>query len=282
MRRSGTVLSVIILVLVSSLGYLAGSSHLLSPSHAIAADDCQTFPQTGKAICGDFLKYWQDHGGLAQQGYPISDVFDEKSETDGITHKVQYFERAVFEAHPENAPPNNVLLSLLGSQKYKAKYSAAQPSPAAPPTSPPPSGGPPAMTTGDIHIPIRAGASGTIATKDGAVKLTVVRFTDNAKSPNQYNVPKSGNKFAVLEIVMENVGNGDLPSASWKYRATDGFEYDIGNSAGFGEDLLFPSIAPGGKKQGVIVFEVASGASLKWIRYRQSFDTKGDLYFDAT
>jgi hypothetical protein len=269
------------MLLFGVASYVAGDHRLLSSSSLAAADDCQSFSQTGKTICGDFLKYWQDHGGLAQQGYPISDVFDEKSETDGITHKVQYFERAVFEAHPENQPPNYVLLSLLGSQKYKAKYAGTQPSPVAASASPP-SSGPLATTTSDIHIPIHAGASGTIVTKSGAVKLTVVRFTDNAKSPNQYNVPKAGDKFAVLEIIMENVGTGDLPSASWKYRATDGFEYDIGNSAGFGEDLLFPSIAPGGKKQGVIVFEVASGASLKWIRYRQSYDAKGDLYFDAT
>jgi len=146
MRRSIAILIVIVLMIAGGLGYLAGSSHLLAPSHAVAADDCQTFPQTGKTVCGDFLKYWQDHGGLAQQGYPISDVFDEKSETDGITHKVQYFERAVFEAHPENQPPNNVLLSLLGSQKYKTKYgNNAPPSSSAPvviPVVPSPTGPP--------------------------------------------------------------------------------------------------------------------------------------------
>ncbi|MGI8688386.1 MAG: hypothetical protein ACR2M3_07380 [Thermomicrobiales bacterium] len=113
--------------------YDAGAHHAFSPTSLAAADDCQTFPQTGKTVCGDFLTYWRDHGGLAQQGYPISDVFDEKSDTDGITHKVQYFERAVVEAHPENQPPNTILLSLLGSQKYAAKYPGGTPgaSPAA-------------------------------------------------------------------------------------------------------------------------------------------------------
>lgn len=103
-------------------GYLAGSAHVLRQPSLAAADDCQTFPQTGFRACGDFLAYWNAHGGLAQQGYPISPTFQEKSETDGKTYTVQYFERAVFEAHPENQPPNNVLLSLLGSQKYKTKY----------------------------------------------------------------------------------------------------------------------------------------------------------------
>jgi len=148
MRRAMIVVMTSGLLVSGAIGYFAGSSHLLTPSAAVAADDCMTFPQTGKAACGDFLKYWQDHGGLAQQGYPISDVFDEKSETDGITHKVQYFERAVFEAHPENQPPNNVLLSLLGSQKYKAKYGDKPPvaapssvSPTVPATSVPSASG---------------------------------------------------------------------------------------------------------------------------------------------
>ena len=38
----------------------------------------------------------------------------EKNDTDGKTYTVQYFERAVFEAHPENKAPFDVLLSLLG------------------------------------------------------------------------------------------------------------------------------------------------------------------------
>ncbi|HET7078934.1 MAG TPA: hypothetical protein VFM49_15980 [Chloroflexia bacterium] len=75
----------------------------------------QWFGQTGHRIGGQFLTYWQQHGGLAQQGYPISDEFTEVSELDGKPYKVQYFERAVFEYHPENAAPNAVLLSQLGT-----------------------------------------------------------------------------------------------------------------------------------------------------------------------
>ena len=82
----------------------------------------QLFTATGHRVGGEFLSYWQTHGGLAQQGYPISDEFQELSPTDGKTYTVQYFERAVFELHSENQPPYNVLLSLLGSQRYDAKY----------------------------------------------------------------------------------------------------------------------------------------------------------------
>ena len=80
------------------------------------------FTETGKTVQGRFLQYWQQHGELAQQGFPISNAFTEVSPVDGKTYQVQYFERAVFEYHPENRAPNDVLLSLLGAFRYKAKY----------------------------------------------------------------------------------------------------------------------------------------------------------------
>jgi hypothetical protein len=80
------------------------------------------FPETRKRVGGKFLDYWQKNGGLAQQGYPISEEFQEKSDLDGKTYTVQYFERAVFEMHLENAPPYDVLLSQLGTLRYKEKY----------------------------------------------------------------------------------------------------------------------------------------------------------------
>ena len=82
----------------------------------------QLFTETGHWVGGLFLDYWNRHGGLAQQGFPISDEFTEVSELNGQPYTVQYFERAVFEYHPENEAPNNVLLSQLGTFQYKAKY----------------------------------------------------------------------------------------------------------------------------------------------------------------
>ncbi|MDQ3928388.1 MAG: kelch motif-containing protein, partial [Chloroflexota bacterium] len=89
-----------------------------------AQGDTQTFPETGKTVKGRFLEYWRQNGGLAQQGYPITDEMQERSDTDGKTYTVQYFERAIFEAHPENQKPYDVLLSLLGVFQFKAKYSS--------------------------------------------------------------------------------------------------------------------------------------------------------------
>ena len=85
------------------------------------------FAQTGKCVVGLFAQYWAANGGLAQQGYPITDEFDEVSPTDGRTYRTQYFERARFEYHPENAAPYTVLLGLLGHEQYLARYPDGRP-----------------------------------------------------------------------------------------------------------------------------------------------------------
>lgn len=93
-----------------------------------AAAACQTFPQTGKQVCEPFLTYWQQHGGLAQQGLPISDAFNETNPTNGQIYLTQYFERARFEYHPEIVDPQyQVLLGLLGSEQFLAKYPGGRP-----------------------------------------------------------------------------------------------------------------------------------------------------------
>ncbi len=101
-----------------SADIIVGGSTSASPVDRVV----QTFPETGRSVRGLFLDYWNTHGGLAQQGFPISEETEEKSDTDGKFYTAQYFERAVFEYHPENQPPNDVLLSLLGVFRYKEKY----------------------------------------------------------------------------------------------------------------------------------------------------------------
>jgi C-terminal processing protease CtpA/Prc len=120
-------------VLVSSLGtfqyahkYPNGAPNQKASTSARA----QHFAQTGHTIGGRFLQYWTENGGLVQQGYPISDEFTEVSGLDGKAYTVQYFERAVFELHPENRAPYDVLLSQLGTLRYQAKYPTAASTPA--------------------------------------------------------------------------------------------------------------------------------------------------------
>ncbi len=100
-----------------------GSASYYYPAGTSAQTDSRYFPETGHTVKGRFLQYWQQHGGLAQQGYPISEEFQEVSALNGKTYTVQYFERAEFEYHPENQPPYDVLLSQLGTFTYKFNYS---------------------------------------------------------------------------------------------------------------------------------------------------------------
>ncbi|HEX8600176.1 MAG TPA: DM13 domain-containing protein [Chloroflexia bacterium] len=113
--------------LASTLMALTLGLTLLPSTLGYAQENSRTFAETGKTVKGRFLEYWQQNGGLAQQGYPISEPMQEKSDTNGKTYTVQYFERAAFELHPENQRPNDVLLSLLGSFLYKEKYPSGAP-----------------------------------------------------------------------------------------------------------------------------------------------------------
>src|SRR6476469_8305282 len=118
LRKPGLLLSVLALLLIAP-------PHSPTPARAQAAG--RTFPETGKTVGGRFLDYWQGHGGLAQQGFPISEEIQETSATNGQIYTVQYFERAVFERHAENAAPNDVLLQLLGVYLYHQKYPQGAP-----------------------------------------------------------------------------------------------------------------------------------------------------------
>jgi hypothetical protein len=72
------------------------------------------FPSAGHVVKDKFLTFWSDNGDLPIFGYPISEEFIEN----GL--RVQYFERTVFEYHPEYAgTKDEVQLSLLGSERVK-------------------------------------------------------------------------------------------------------------------------------------------------------------------
>lgn len=145
---------------------LAGSGEavagLVRPPVARAAD-CAAFEQTGYQVCGRFLAYWQAHGGLPQQGYPLSDPFLEQSAVDGKYYQVQYFERAVFEYHPEKAAPNDVLLSLVGREVLAARYPNGAPGATPAPLPIPVPGASPAPSATPSATPSSPGDPGACA-----------------------------------------------------------------------------------------------------------------------
>lgn len=82
--------------------------------------DTRYFPETNHSLAYGFRLYWEQHGGAAVFGLPISEEFTELNPTDGKRYDVQYFERAKFERHPEFAgTPNEIQLGFLGVQLYQ-------------------------------------------------------------------------------------------------------------------------------------------------------------------
>jgi hypothetical protein len=111
MRRAitiGTILSV-----------LLGLFPAIAVAQTSAAEQC--FPgKTAFCIQGRFLDYWNAHGGLAINGYPLTGERQEKLE-DGNTYTVQWFERVRMEYHPEHAgTPSEVLLGQFGRAIHPA------------------------------------------------------------------------------------------------------------------------------------------------------------------
>ncbi len=89
--------------------------------------DLQYFAETGHTLGGTTLRYWTKFGGLAQFGYPLTEEFAEVSESNNKEYTVQYFERARFELHPENAGNDyEVLLGLLGRLYHAVDKPVAQ------------------------------------------------------------------------------------------------------------------------------------------------------------
>lgn len=89
------------------------------------------FPATGHSLGGGFYTYWQQNGGVALFGLPLSEEYKEN----GLT--VQWFERARFEYHPELAGTGKAIqLTHLGSVAYGSQSNRTAPSaPVASPAS---------------------------------------------------------------------------------------------------------------------------------------------------
>ncbi len=105
-----------IIAMLTILGLLLGLPASVG-ARSSAAQRC--FPETGKCVEGRFLDYWNAHGGLAINGFPLSDERQEK--IGDTTYWVQWFERVRMEYHPEYAgTPSEVLLGQFGRAIHPA------------------------------------------------------------------------------------------------------------------------------------------------------------------
>ena len=84
------------------------------PKVAEAPPDCRYFAETGHALCPPMLAAWEQAGGLAQVGFPLSGAFA-VTRPDGRPYNVQYFERARLEQEAER-----VQVGLLGRELFTA------------------------------------------------------------------------------------------------------------------------------------------------------------------
>lgn len=84
----------------SPISASAALRQAFQPVPSIATTGTKVFyTATGHTLGGVFKTYWEQHGGLEQFGYPITEEYQEVSLTDGKTYTTQYFERA-FRAAP--------------------------------------------------------------------------------------------------------------------------------------------------------------------------------------
>ncbi len=118
MRISQLTVALVLLTL------LLGGPLAAAPRPA-AAQEGACFAETGFCIRGRFLDYWQQNGGLARNGFPLSDERQELLE-DGNTYTMQYFERVRLEYHPENPAPYDVLLGQFGRRILLEEYVVAR------------------------------------------------------------------------------------------------------------------------------------------------------------
>lgn len=100
-------------LLLASISLIAISSG--QPTFA-AGEIERYFPETGHWVSGEFLEYFQRVPFPDTiYGFPITDAFIHPQ----TGRRTQYFQRALFEFHPENPPGQRVQLSPLGEWVYQ-------------------------------------------------------------------------------------------------------------------------------------------------------------------
>jgi uncharacterized protein YkwD len=99
-------------VLLTRLGALMAPQGQMARIGPFTSNNTRLYiPETGHSLAAPFLSYWRDRGGVELYGYPISEMVWEG----GL--KVQWFERARMEYHPELVSKGwEVQLTLLGER----------------------------------------------------------------------------------------------------------------------------------------------------------------------
>jgi hypothetical protein len=89
----------------------------IASARAATAERC--FAETSLCIKGRLLRFWEQNGGLAVFGLPITSQRNESVE--GAELQVQWFERNRLELHERNRAPFDVLIGRIGSERLAAE-----------------------------------------------------------------------------------------------------------------------------------------------------------------
>lgn len=79
---------------------------------------CRSFPETDKQVCYGFLEFFNENGGVAIFGYPMSNLEIHNGRL------VQYFQRTRFEWYPELPPGEQVRLANVGLEYFYVRGEA--------------------------------------------------------------------------------------------------------------------------------------------------------------
>jgi hypothetical protein len=101
-KRIGILLGIAIVVVALLGGGIAAISRAQT-------QDCRFFDESGHYVCDEFLEFYIERGGLEVFGYPLTEAYDDPR----LGLRVQYFQRARMEWHPDNETPHKLQLGLL-------------------------------------------------------------------------------------------------------------------------------------------------------------------------
>ena len=101
--RSRRYLLIIVMIVVALLGNVPATYSQAS------SENCRYFVETGYYVCDEFLEFYERRGESEIFGYPLTAAYDDP----GFGLRVQYFQRARMEWHPNNPDAYKVQLGLL-------------------------------------------------------------------------------------------------------------------------------------------------------------------------
>ena len=167
---------------------------------------CRTFTQTGYSVCFAFLEFFDQNGGVAQFGYPIS-PFESRN-----TQIVQYFENARFEWRPGLPEGQRIGLTDLG----RIYFDQIGEDPSFLRPSPPDNAGPNVV----LKLQVRAFPNKAVATASDQQTIYVLVQDQNLQ-------PVSG----AVGAATIRLPNGEVSSQSFQIneRGVGSFSFDFQN-----------------------------------------------------